>query len=165
MRYYLKPISKENWRKATQLEVAPEQKDFIEDNALSLLEASYDRDHYWTPIGLYVNHEMVGFAMIGLENKTNKEIWFDRFMIDQTHQHQGYGRALFKVVLNYLKDYYKHIDHVNVRVYDENTHAVSFYQSFGFQTIDRHEGDHIMTLTIDRKADQPLKNTTVRIFS
>ncbi|NLM66658.1 MAG: hypothetical protein GX180_05715 [Enterococcus sp.] len=42
MHYHLKPITKENWRQAVWLKVAPNQESFIEPNTLSLLEANYE---------------------------------------------------------------------------------------------------------------------------
>ncbi|MCD5001628.1 GNAT family N-acetyltransferase [Enterococcus saccharolyticus] len=153
MRYQLKPISKENWRTAAQLRVAPHQKNLIEDNRDSLLEAAYDTELQWTPIGLYVNHQMVGFSMIGAENTVEHSIWLDRFMIDETHQHQGYGHALFRVVLNYLKDHYKHVHTIYLSVHQENEKAFPFYESFGFENThetDPKNGEIIMRCTIIR---------------
>lgn len=136
MRYQLKPITQENWRTAITLEVAPHQQGLIEDNPTSLLEANYDPNTEWTPIGLYVDHQMVGFAMIGQEKKVDNAIWFDRFMIDHRQQKQGYGHALFRSVLTYLKDHYKSVDTVYLNVRKENQKAFPFYESFGFSIYD-----------------------------
>ncbi|MHC5269656.1 GNAT family N-acetyltransferase [Enterococcus sp. LJL98] len=146
MRYQLKPITKENWQKIAQLQVAPEQRHLIEDNRDSLLEAVYVKDLNWTPIGLYVDNHPVGFSMIGAENKTDRSIWLDRFMIAHQHQGQGYGHALFKTVLNYLLQHYP-IETIYLSVHAENSQAFPFYESFGFidlETIDPMNGEKIM---------------------
>lgn len=154
MRYQLKPISQENWRTAASLEVAPNQKGLIEENTLSLLEAAYDTKLKWTPVGLYVDNKMVGFAMIGSEAPSDRSIWFDRFMIDHHHQRQGYGHALFRSVLTYLKEHYKQVDKIYLSVHEENEKAFPFYESFGFvhtNEKDPENNEHIMYLTIDRE--------------
>ncbi|AYW48036.1 spermidine acetyltransferase [Tetragenococcus osmophilus] len=131
MRYHLEPITQNNWRKITQLAVAPSQRELIEDNTESLLEAAYDSSYDWTPIALCVDNRTVGFAMIGAEDKQNKTILFDRFMIDQNEQKQGYGHALFQAVLTYLEDRFK-LDHIYIRVHQKNEQAIPFYESFRF---------------------------------
>lgn len=153
MRYELKPISQENWRAVSNLQVAPQQKEMIESNRFSLLEAAYDTKMKWSPIALYVDKKIVGFAMIGAEDKENRSIWFDRFMIDQSEQHQGYGHALFKSVLNYLEVNFK-AEKVYLSVHPNNEKAVPFYESFGFTDAnfrDPHNGERIMERVIVRK--------------
>lgn len=102
MHYHLKPITKENWRQAIGLKVAPNQESFIEPNTLSLLEPNDERDYQWVPLGLYVDQQMVGFAMIGAHDFEKQTIWLDCFMIDANYQGKGYERQFFKIVLNYL---------------------------------------------------------------
>lgn len=153
MRYQLKPITQDNQREAANLSVAENQKSLIEENRDSLLEATYDRALQWTPIGLYVDHKMVGFAMIGAENQTERSIWFDRFMIDHRHQKQGYGHALFRAVLTYLKDHYRNVDTIYLSVHKENVKAFPFYESFGFVQLneeDPQNGELIMQHTLTR---------------
>lgn len=154
MRYELKPISQENWRTAASLEVSPHQKGLIADNSISLLEAAYDTERKWTPIGLYVDNKMVGFAMIGIENQQEHSIWFDRFMIDHYQQRQGYGHALFRSVLTYLKERYKQVSTVYLTVQEENKKAIPFYESYGFTHADNQKtanGTQIMCYTIERE--------------
>lgn len=156
MRYQLRPITKENWQKAANLKVAPHQVGLIEDNKDSLLEALYVTELKWTPIGLYVDNQIVGFAMIGAENRQTESIWFDRFMIDQAHQGQGYGHALFKTVLNYLRQHYS-IKEIYLSVHEENEKAFPFYESFGFVNLnqtDPNNGEKIMCYSLPDEADE-----------
>ncbi|MDN6639568.1 MAG: GNAT family N-acetyltransferase [Tetragenococcus sp.] len=132
MRYHLEPITQKNWRKIIQLTVAPSQAELIENNTESLLEAAYDSSYDWTPIALCVDNRIVGFAMIGAEDKQNKSILFDRFMIDKSEQKQGYGHALFQAVLTYLEDRFK-LNHIYIRVHQKNEQAIPFYESFRFE--------------------------------
>ncbi|HLQ39890.1 MAG TPA: GNAT family N-acetyltransferase [Tetragenococcus sp.] len=132
MRYHLEPINQNNWRKIIQLTVADRQKDLIENNAESLLEAAYDTSYKWSPIALYVDNNLVGFAMIGAQNSQQKTILFDRFMIDERQQKQGYGHALFQAVLTYIEDRFK-VEKIYLRVHHKNEQAIPFYQSFRFE--------------------------------
>lgn len=132
MRYHLEPITQKNWRKIAQLSVAPNQNELIEGNTESLLEAAYDSSYDWTPIALCVDNKIVGFAMIGAEDKQNRTILFDRFMIDHNEQKKGYGHALFQAVVTYLENRFK-VDHIYIRVHQKNEQAIPFYESFNFE--------------------------------
>lgn len=66
MNYQLKPVTRANWKQVANLTVAPNQHSLIETNWESLLEANYIKEEEWTPIALYVDAKLVGFAMIGL---------------------------------------------------------------------------------------------------
>ncbi|AYW45710.1 GNAT family N-acetyltransferase [Tetragenococcus koreensis] len=152
MRYHLEPITQNNWRKIIQLAVAPSQAELIEDNTESLLEAAYDSSYNWTPIALCVDNKIVGFAMIGAEDKQNRTILFDRFMIDHNAQKQGYGHALFQAVLTYLEDRFK-VDDVYIRVHQKNEQAIPFYESFNFELtgeVDPKTGKKLMLRSIQR---------------
>lgn len=152
MRYHLEPITQNNWRKIIQLAVAPSQAELIEDNTESLLEAAYDSSYNWTPIALCVDNKIVGFAMIGAEDKQNRTILFDRFMIDHNEQKQGYGHALFQAVLTYLEDRFK-VDDVYIRAHQKNEQAIPFYESFNFELtgeVDPKTGKKLMLRSIQR---------------
>lgn len=135
MRYELKPITKSNWKAVVSLEVTPSQQNLIIPNAHSLVEATYDSEKKWTPLALYVDNKLVGFAMIGGENTAESSITFDRFMIDQHFQHQGYGHALFRAILNYLKDHYRKVETIYIPVHKDNLQAIPFYESFHFEQV------------------------------
>lgn len=156
MRYELKPITQENWRAAIALEVASDQKHLIETPAECLLEAVYDRHLGWTPLGLYVDQTMVGFAMIGAEHLEERYMWLDRFLIDYHHQHKGYGRALFACLLDFLKNHYPHMDIIYLSAVEENEKIFPFYQSFGFVNFGERDpnGEIIMYLKFDRESAQ-----------
>lgn len=152
MLYHLEPINQNNWRKITQLSVAPEQKDLIEANAESLLEAAYDTSYDWSPIALYVDNDLVGFAMIGAENSQQRTILFDRFMIDADQQKQGYGHALFQSVLTYIADRFR-VDNIYLRVHQKNEAAIPFYEAFQFSLTgerDPQTGKKLMLRAIKR---------------
>lgn len=99
-----------------------------------------------------VDNKIVGFAMIGAEDKQNRTILFDRFMIDHNEQKQGYGHALFQAVLTYLEDRFK-VDDVYIRVHQKNEQAIPFYESFNFELtgeVDPKTGKKLMLRSIQR---------------
>jgi diamine N-acetyltransferase len=57
----LKEINADNWEECVTLSVFEHQKEFVADNAYSLLQSKYVVDQY--PLGIYHQDSMVGFIM------------------------------------------------------------------------------------------------------
>ena len=101
MKTEIRRVTKENWREIVQLKVAKGQENFIESNAESLLEAVFEGED-WVPVGLYSENQLVGFAMYGCYDSTNRSIWLDRFMIGEASQSHGLGKLFLEKICQYL---------------------------------------------------------------
>lgn len=138
MEYLIKDVNEENWREVAALQVAPGQGSLIETNAESLLEAAYDRSFAWRPLALYRGNDLVGFAMIGAQDKKAQTLWLDRLMIAQAFQHQGLGRIFLQKLIAYIREHYQ-VTGIYLSLHEENTPAAALYLSEGFQDLKRYD--------------------------
>ncbi|MCW1970830.1 MAG: GNAT family N-acetyltransferase [Anaerolineae bacterium] len=146
---YLKPITETNWREAIRLKVAPEQQHFIASNVYSIAESKfdyYDTDGtIWrlTPLAIYADDAMVGFAMFGLEQTKQWAGHIARFMIDVGQQGKGYGKVAFKSLLaRMLADAPPTTRYLEISYHPDNQVARNLYAKFGFvETGDISDGE------------------------
>ncbi|MGB9943845.1 spermine/spermidine acetyltransferase, partial [Bacillus subtilis] len=93
--------------------------------------------HYYKPVGLYYEGDLVGFAMYGLfpeydEDNKNGRVWLDRFFIDERYQGKGLGKKMLKALIQHLAELYK-CKRIYLSIFENNIHAIRLYQRFGFQ--------------------------------
>jgi diamine N-acetyltransferase len=124
----LRPITKDNWEEAANLEILPEQAGFLTPNVYSIAESKF-HDDLWT-FAIYNGETMVGFAMYG-QDPADGRYWIIRFMIDRNHQRRGYGRAAFQKLIEYMRTI-PGITAINIGYNRENIVAANLYRSFGF---------------------------------
>ncbi|MBC1500434.1 GNAT family N-acetyltransferase [Listeria weihenstephanensis] len=127
MNLRIERVDQTNWRQVTALSVSLNQKNFIESNTYSILEAHYIAD--WYPVGLYSDDSLVGFAMYGCYE--NNSVWLDRLMIDQNYQGQGFGERFLKYLIEHLKNNFK-IKNILLSFTPSNQVAKIFYEKKGF---------------------------------
>jgi diamine N-acetyltransferase len=96
----LREITRENLRDVLRLQVAPEQEQFVANNAVSLAQAHFEPV---TPDyrAVYAGEVPVGFLMLGHTDEGSHYLW--RFMIDQRFQRKGYGRKALKLLFAHVK--------------------------------------------------------------
>lgn len=137
------------------LTVATEQSRFIETNAESLREMEVDVKYAWTCYALFLNERPVGFMMIGAENKVDRYVWLDRFMIDVHEQGQGLGSRFLQLALVWIQDRFD-VDDIVLSLHPKNELAKHFYQRGGFVDsgrIDEWNGEEIWVYHV--KQGQP----------
>jgi diamine N-acetyltransferase len=96
----LKEISKETLRSILKLAVAPEQKNFVADNATSIAQAHFEPKAWFRAI--YADETPVGFIML-FDNAEEKMYYLWRMMVDATFQGMGYGRVAIQHLVSYVK--------------------------------------------------------------
>ncbi|TVP88374.1 MAG: GNAT family N-acetyltransferase [Alkalicoccus sp.] len=144
------PVTAENWRQITALTPKENQENFIESNAVSILEAVYETEHDWHCFGLFAENEAAGFVMIGAENKEEGSVWLDRFMLDGKFQGTGLGSAFLKTAVDYIRRHYEAREIV-LSVTEKNEAAKTFYEKNGFRNtglIDPENGEEIFSLRL-----------------
>jgi len=141
----LREITADTLRPILQLRVAPEQRHFVADNAVSIAQAHFSPIAWFRAI--YAGETPVGFLMLADEpEKPCYYLW--RLMIGAEQQGKGYGR---QAVLRL-------IDHVRTRpgatelllsyVPGEGCPR-DFYRKLGFvETGELDEGEVVMRLTL-----------------
>ena len=131
MNLTLVPVTEQNRAQAEKLSVCPGQEHFIETVAECLSEA--DTLSEWEPVCIQDGEKMVGFAMYGLIHEPKyTRVWFDRFLIDGSCQHHGYGRQAVRTILHQLRKEFPG-ENIYLSAYEDNQVAISLYASFGFR--------------------------------
>lgn len=146
MNLKLIPVTNENRAAALSLSVGHGQEHFIETVQECLEEA--DRNSDWEPMCICDGDTIVGFAMFGyIRIPGVNQVWFDRFLIDQRHQHMGYGRKSVELVIDHLHSEFPGMD-IRLSVYEDNTVAINLYESFGFKVNGEYDinGETVMIL-------------------
>ena len=128
MNVTLREITMNNFRECIDLKVGPGQENFVAPNIYSLAEAK--ADGVSIPLAIYADDTMVGFVMFNYDEQNFKG-YFDRLMIDQRYQGQGYGRAAAIQVIDRLKNM-PGIREIQISFAPENIPADMLYTSIGF---------------------------------
>lgn len=137
------------------LTVAAEQSRFIETNAESLREMEVDVKYAWQCYALCLDERPVGFMMIGAENKIDRYVWLDRFMMDAREQGKGLGARFLQLALIFIQDRFD-VDDIVLSLHAANEPAKRFYQRGGFVDsgrIDEWNGEAIWVYHV--KQGQP----------
>jgi len=143
----LKKITYENFYDVIHLKVSPSQKGFVAPNLFSLAEAYVTSSNDLCipiPFAVYNKKTLVGFVMLSYEKNENiYTIW--RFMIDKKHQNKGYGKALLKETVSYIKTFpMGPASAIKLSYEPENIVAKSLYASFGFIETGEVDGNEIV---------------------
>ena len=126
----LKPVSRENLDEVLGLRARDDQKSFVSTTAESLAQA-YVYSQTAFPFAVYDDQKVVGFIMMGFyEEKQYYTLW--KLLIDQNHQHKGYGRQALQLGIAFLKDRF-HVSEVYTGVSPANIAAKALYRSAGFK--------------------------------
>jgi diamine N-acetyltransferase len=136
----LRDVTPENWRSCVDLEVAPDQRDFVSPVARYLCLCHYGG--VWQPLAAYLGREVVGFAMWGVDPEDGS-LWIGGLTIDRRFQRRGYGRALVVALCDRLRAVHG-CTSVSLSTVAENTAARRLYESLGFDETGELEGDELV---------------------
>ncbi|WP_440620769.1 spermine/spermidine acetyltransferase [Bacillus subtilis] len=130
----IKAVTNDNRAAILDLRVSQNQLSYIESTKVCLEDAK--ECHYYKPVGLYYEGDLVGFAMYGLfpeydEDNKNGRVWLDRFFIDKHYQGKGLGKKMLKALIQHLAELYK-CKRIYLSIFENNIHAIRLYQRFGF---------------------------------
>ena len=128
---FLKPVTKENWKKVIELSVSKDQMNLIGSNVRSLAEA-YVRNTSVTFSIESPSGDIVGFMMYLTEEFDGKR-HIHRFMIDEKHQRLGYGTSAMLSTINHIWYKEQYLDDIMIMFLTFNTQAESFYRKLGFE--------------------------------
>lgn len=156
----LEKVTGDNVWDILKLEVAEEQKSFVADNTVSMVDAyiATTQNGQVFPFGLYDNDLLVGFLMIGFNaeceedspeiTKNNYNLW--RLMIDKKYQHKGYGKEAIVLALDFIRTFpCGKAEYCWLSYEPENHIAQKLYHSFGFEeTGDMDAGEWIAVLRL-----------------
>jgi diamine N-acetyltransferase len=143
----LQNITRDNWRACIKLTTTEAQTHFVATNVVSIAQAYVEPS--FVPLAIYNDDTMIGFAMIGRDEETGAD-WIIRFMIDQTMQRKGYGRAAMQALLARLTQQ-PDCREIRISYEPDNSVAERLYQSLGFHpTGEVEHGEVIARLAVER---------------
>ena len=154
----LEKVTGKNVWELLKLQVSEDQKTFVADNDISIIEAytTISGNGYAFPFGIYDGDTPVGFLMIGYDTddywddapaiaKGNYNLW--RLMIDQAYQGKGYGKEAVKLALGYIKTFpCGAADYCWLSYEPENQVAAKLYRSFGFEETGDMDGEELIAV-------------------
>jgi diamine N-acetyltransferase len=136
----LRDVDTRNWRACADLEVTPEQRDFVSPVARYLCVCHYGE--VWHPLAVYAGAEVVGFAMWAVD-PGDQSGWIGGLVIDQARQRRGYGRATVEALLRRLRET-DGCDSCALSYSPKNTVARALYASLGFVETGEQEDDELV---------------------
>ena len=135
----LREVTDENVQAVIDLQVAPDQTNFVAPNVKSLAQA-FAATKAWVR-AIYAGDEPVGFAMLSDDDeKPRYYLW--RFMIDHRHQHQGYGKRAMALIHDYVRTR-PGGDRIYLSYVPEPGGPEGFYKSLGYEDTGRVHGGEV----------------------
>ena len=125
----LREIDKENFHQCLKLKAADGQENYVASNAISIAASKFFPS--LTPLAVYAENEMVGFAMYERDTETGN-FWLARLMIDAAQQGRGYGKEATRAIIKKLKEEFD-CREVFLSFVPENLKAEKMYSSVGFK--------------------------------
>ncbi|MGE7878075.1 GNAT family N-acetyltransferase [Peribacillus muralis] len=135
MKIRLKCVTRENWEEALALKVKERQSNFVPPVAVSLAKVYIKPDGdniVYLPFAIYDEEMMVGFIMHAYDENTANMYWINGFMIDESHQGRGYGRAALTEMVHWITNRFTGCKEIRLTVFKDNEKAQQLYKRFGF---------------------------------
>jgi histidinol dehydrogenase len=154
--FHVRDVDADNCDGLIRLRVAPAQEALVSSVAVSLAQAAYRPPG--RPLGLYDGEVPVGLLLLWDTRRDPDEpadelyVW--RLMIDQGHQHKGYGAAAMRWVIEEARRL--GVARVGLSHQDKPGHAGPFYEKLGFRYSGKiDQGEHEMLYPLNAPEGAP----------
>ncbi|MFV0936217.1 GNAT family N-acetyltransferase [Bacillus thuringiensis] len=152
MNVQLKVVTRDNWKDALKLQVKEDQRKFVPAVAVSLAKVYIkpDGDNVeYIPFAIYDGDLMVGFVMHAVVIETSDMYWINGFIIDQSQQGNGYGKAALQESINIIKNTFKTCKEIRLTVHKDNLSAKKLYERYGFISLGQeYDGEQVYRLFV-----------------
>jgi len=149
----LREITTANWKTCLDLQVWPDQENYVASNGYSLAQAAYEPEAKWTPLGIYCDETMVGFLMYGQPDYPDLggRLWeICRLLVDKNHQQKGYGRTAMVEAIRRISSH-ADCESIYICYNPENSVAEALYASLGFEHTGKiHDEEIVMCLPVKK---------------
>lgn len=134
----LREVTDDNVIAVIDLEVAPDQTEYVAPNVKSLAQA-FATTKAWVR-AVYADDTPVGFVMLSDDaDKPRYYLW--RFMIDRHHQGKGYGRQAMALIHDYVRSR-PGGDRIHLSYVPAEGGPEPFYKGLGYVDTGRvHDGE------------------------
>lgn len=140
MKVELRDVTTENFDAVIALEVAEDQRDFLDTNVEALAWAYVASE--CRPFVIYDDDTPVGFATYGYLPADGR-CWIIHFMVDQRWQRRGIGRAALVQLLERMSTESQGAS-LLLAVNPENEAAVRLYEAFDFGDTGKRQNDEMI---------------------
>ncbi|MBG9455592.1 spermidine acetyltransferase [Lysinibacillus sphaericus] len=123
-------VNAENWYECCLLEISKEQRNYIEPNAISIVQSKFELT--LKPYVIYFEEKVVGFLMFNSVKEELDGYWIYRIMIDKHFQGKGIGKAATRLMISEIAKL-PNAQKVIVGYHPENKDAHNLYSSLGFK--------------------------------
>ena len=127
------PLDKNNYKTAIELNVAPEQEQFVGLVSEAIADAYFNPNYRMYAIS--IQHVFIGFTMFDPASEITtppNNIALHRFLIDCHYQGRKFGELALKALINRLKSDYPQSKTIELRTNEDNVAAVRLYEKVGF---------------------------------
>jgi diamine N-acetyltransferase len=129
----VEPITTNNRHEAITLEIADEQRAFVENDSIRDFLAEAPSHPTFTPHVIYADDATVGFVSYGYLPEQPRRWWIALLIIDRRQQGKGYGRAAMTAVIDRIKQQVPDCLGVGLSYKPTNVAAERLYLSLGFE--------------------------------
>ena len=142
----LREVTKDTVVAVCRLQVAAEQREYVEDNAISIAQAHFEPKAWFRAI--YADETPVGFIML-YDDADMHEYYLWRLMIDAAHQSKGFGQRAIALLVDYVRT--RPDARELLLDYHPGPHSPrEFYLKLGFRDTGRFEqGEVVLSLPLD----------------
>lgn len=125
----IEELHADNWYECCKLEVAENQKEYIESNAISIAQSKFEQT--LKPYAIYYEEKVVGFFMYNTVPEELDGYWVYRIMVDKHFQGKGIGKAATKLMIAEMEKSLN-AKKIVVGYQPDNMGAHQLYASLGF---------------------------------
>jgi diamine N-acetyltransferase len=137
----LERVTRDNWQQVIKVDIADEQRRFLETPSVLYAIAELQFYSTYTPYAIYDDDTMVGFAVYGYLPEDRAKGWIPLLIIDHRYQGKGYGRAAMEAIIQAIQEGAPDCREIALSYKLDNTVAERLYLSIGFEKtnqIDEH---------------------------
>jgi diamine N-acetyltransferase len=132
----LERITRDNWQQVIKLDIADEQRRFLETPSILYAIAEVQFYPPYMPYAIFDDETAVGFAVYGHLPEDPSSWWIPLLIIDQRYQGKGYGRAAMQAIIKAVREGVPDCREIALSYKPDNTAAERLYLSLGFEKTD-----------------------------
>lgn len=125
----IEELNETNWHACCELEVAEEQKLYMEPNAVSIAQSKFEPT--LKPFAIVAEERVVGFLMYNTVPEELDAYWIYRIMVDKQYQGKGIGKEASRLMIEEMTGSLQ-AEKIAVGYHPDNFGAHQLYNSLGF---------------------------------
>ena len=137
----LEIVTADNRIEAEALEVAEEQRQFLDTPSISEFLAAAPSYPEFDPHLIRADRVAVGLVSFGYLPEDQTKSWVPLLIVDHRYQGNGYGRAAMQAVIDEVRRNAPNCRSLGLSYKAENVIARRLYESLGFLPFDEKDGE------------------------